>query len=92
MAMTAAAIGVFAAAAKSATNPTAARKGGGSPSHGARAAPLAAPMKKIGVRMPPLPPVSSVMTVARIFNANTLNATGMLAVSSALIRSVPSPA
>ena len=68
--MTAAAIGVFAAAPSTATMPTAASIAGGRPSQGASTAPHVVPMKKIGVRMPPLPPTSSVIDVARIFSRN----------------------
>src|SRR5205085_6580290 len=70
IAITAAAIGVFAAAASIATRPTAAKKVVGMPMSGANAAPLVAPMKKIGVTMPPLPPVSSVIDVATILRRN----------------------
>src|SRR6202049_5260162 len=66
IAITAAAIGVFAAAASIATRPTAARNVVGTPKAGANAAPLVAPTKKIGVTMPPLPPVSSGIEVARL--------------------------
>jgi len=48
MAMTAAAIGVLAAAASIATSPTADRNVVGTPTNGANAAPLVAPTKKDG--------------------------------------------
>ena len=60
MPMTAAAIGVLAAAARTETKPNAAMTPGSSPAAWARATPLVAPMKKSGVTMPPLPPVSRV--------------------------------
>ena len=64
--MTAAAMGVLAAAARTETKPNAAITPGSRPAACARATPLVAPMKKSGVTMPPLPPVSRVTAVARI--------------------------
>jgi small-conductance mechanosensitive channel len=48
------------------------------PKNGANAAPLVAPTKKIGVTMPPLPPVSSVIEVARILRRNAPAKTGVV--------------
>src|SRR5258708_37803236 len=92
IAITAAAIGVFGAAASIATSPTAARNVVGAPKNGANAAPLVAPMKKIGVTMPPLPPVSSVIDVAGILRRNPQARTGVVPASTPLIVSVPRPA
>ena len=89
--MTAAAIGVFAAAARRATNPTAARNGDGTAKIRASAAPLVAPTKKSGVTMPPEPPLSSVIEVARIFSANARSATRAVPASVPSIVSTPSP-
>ena len=92
MAITGAAIGVFAAAASIATSPTAPRNVVGMPNKGANAAPLVAFTKKIGVTMPPLPPVSSVIEVARILGRNATANTGVVPASTPLIVSVPRPA
>ena len=90
--MTAAAIGVFAPAASIATRPTAARSAVGTPKNGAKAAPLVAPTKKMGVTIPPLPPVSSVIEVARILRRNAPAKIGVVPASTPLIVSVPRPA
>src|SRR3954447_7708645 len=92
MAITAAAIGVLAAAASMATSPTAPSSVAGTPNKGASAAPLVAPTKKIGVTIPPLPPVSSVIDVAGILSRNAPANTGVVPASTLLIVSVPKPA
>ena len=91
IAMTAAAIRVL-AAATTATNPTAATSVDGAPNTGASAVRLAAPTKKIGVKMPPLPPASSVIDVARILRRKAPRATCDVPASTPLIVSVPRPA
>ena len=70
MPITAAAIGVFAAAPSTATKPNAANIGAGNPRWPASAAPRVVPIKKIGVTMPQLPPDSNVIAVAAILMAN----------------------
>jgi hypothetical protein len=75
-----------------ATSPTAPKSGLGKPNKGASAAPLVAPTKKSGVTMPPLPPISSVIEVARILSRNAPANTGVVPASTPLIVSVPSPA
>ena len=89
MAITAAAIGVFAAAASIATRPTAASSVDGSPTTCDKAAPLVAPMKKIGVTMPPLPPVSSVIEVARILRRKAPAKTAVVPARTPLMVLVP---
>src|SRR5258708_23769341 len=90
--MTAAAIGVFAAAASIATSPKAARNVVCTPKTGANAAPLVAPTKKIGVTIPPLPPVSSVIEVARILRRKAPAKTRVVPATTALMVLVPRPA
>ena len=90
--MTAAAIGVFAAPATTLTKPNAAKSPVGRWKSRASAAPLVAPMKKSGVTIPPLPPVSSVTAVATIFQRNARSAIVPVAASALSIVATPSPA
>src|SRR5262245_51746360 len=92
IAITAAAIGVFAAAANTATRPTAPRNVAGTLNKGASAAPPVAPTKKIGVTMPPLPPDSSVIDVARILSSADAVTTPVVPARTPSIVSVPRPA
>src|SRR5947209_7216835 len=62
--------GVFAAPAKTATNPSAAMKSCGNPSNVPSVQPSAAPMKKIGVTSPPLKLEPSVTAVKTSFQKN----------------------
>ena len=66
--MTMQASGVFAAPAKIATNPTAAKRSAGPPINAARRLPRVAPMKKSGVTSPPLNPLPSASAVKTIFH------------------------
>ena len=90
--MTAAAIGVFAAPATTPTKPNAAKSPVGRCRSRARAAPLVAPMKKRGVTIPPLPPVSSVTAVATIFHRNARIAIVPVAARALSIVATPRPA
>ena len=76
MAITDAASGALAAPASSATMPMAANIPGSSPPTWASALPAVAPTKKIGVTMPPLPPVPSETAVNRIFSSAASGGTG----------------
>ena len=82
----------MAAAASTETNPNAASKRGLTPNNGAMAAPLVTPMKKMGVRMPPLPPDSSVTPVTIILTRKAMALTLNAPVNTPSIVSVPSPA
>ena len=92
MPMTAAAIGVLAAAARTETKPNAAMTPGSSPAAWARATPLVAPMKNSGVTMPPLPPVSRVTLVATILNRKASANTFAVPSSEASMVGRPRPA
>lgn len=63
--------GVFAAPAKTATNPIPASKPTGSGSQNESALPSVAPIKKSGVTSPPLKPAPRVIAVKRIFKAKS---------------------
>src|SRR5438093_5022561 len=90
--ITAAAIGVLAAAASTETNPKAANTLDGRPAAADSAAPLVAPMKKIGVTMPPLPPVSSVTAVATILKRKARTNSRARPASADSMTPVPRPA
>ncbi len=64
------AIGVFAAAPKTAASPTPAPSSSGMPSSRASTLPKAAPTKNSGVTSPPRKPAASVTTVNDSFSAN----------------------
>ena len=92
MPITAAAMGVLAAAARTETKPKAANTLEGRPTAVDSAAPLVAPMKKSGVTMPPLPPVSRVTVVATILKKNARTNSRAVPASADSITPVPRPA
>src|ERR1019366_2487465 len=91
-AMSAAAIGGFAAPATTPRKPKAAKSPVGRCRRRARAAPLVAPMKKRGVTIPPLPPVPRVTVVATIFHRNARVAVVPVAAGAVSIVGTPRPA
>ena len=85
-----AAIGVFAAPAKRATMPMAAKVAGSTPRMAASRVPKVAPTKKMGVTMPPLPPNVRVMQVNSIFAAKAYHTIFEPASAASMVLS-PSP-